>query len=222
MTHLIKKDLFRVFIYVLPVFVIIVFFFLIQGDELAHKSPFFWIFYMFILVSGALATIEKNEEKQRGYHFLELLPVSDREIVAGKFILLLMVVLVLMAANLILSFTSLVPPDFRSIIRMAMVVFGWFYLMSIGVIYVAIYKMGFSRAMTLIWLTVVGGVVGLVFLLSAVLKITGIKIFAIIKAAMDLHPVLWVLIIIFSLGMYIALMEAAVRIKTRSRLDQVF
>jgi hypothetical protein len=177
---------------------------------------------MFILVSGALATIEKNEEKQKGYRFLELLPLSDREIVTAKFTLLLLVVLVLTAANLILSFTSLVPPNFRGIIRMAMVVFGWFFLRGIGLIYIAIYKMGFSRAMTLVWLTVVGGVIGMVFFLSAVLRFTGIKLYSLIRAAMNLHPVLWIMITAISLGLYYLLMGAAVRAKTRSRLNQVY
>lgn len=222
MIHLIKKDLIRVFVYVLPVFLILSYFFLFQEDGLSHSSSVFWVFYMFILVSGALATIEKNEEKQEGYRFLERLPVTDREIVAAKFVQLLLVVLVLTAANLILSFTSLVPPGFKAVIRMVMVAFGWLYLMGIGLIYIAIFRMGFSRAITLVWLAVIGGVIGMIFFVSTVLKSTGIKLQAVTSAAMNLHPIFWVLISLMSLGLYYALMGIAARAKTRSRLDQVF
>jgi ABC-type transport system involved in multi-copper enzyme maturation permease subunit len=221
MIHLIKKDLFRVLLYLLPVFLILIFFFLVEGDTLTRKSPYIWVFYMFILVSGALFTIEKNEEKHGGYHFLARLPVTDREIVAAKFILLLLVVLMLLAANLALSFTGLVPPEFSGIIRLVMVAFGWAYLTGIGLIYVLIFKMGYTRAMTTVWVTFIAGLFTFIFLLGTVLKLADIDLARITRVMLNLNPLCWIVLSVLSLGLYVLLMEAAIRMKTKSRRNQV-
>jgi hypothetical protein len=221
MIHLIKKDLFRVLLYLLPVFLILIFFFLVEGDTLTRKSPYIWVFYMFILISGALFTIEKNEEKHGGYHFLDRLPVTDREIVTSKFILLLVVVLVLQAANLVLSFTGLVPPEFSGIIRLVMVAFGWAYLTGIGLIYVLIFKMGYTRAMTVVWVTFIGGLFIFIFLLGSILKLARIDLSRITRVMLNLNPLCWIVLSVLSLGLYVLLMEAAIRMKTKSRLNQV-
>jgi hypothetical protein len=221
MIHLIKKDLFRVLLYLLPVFLILIFFFLIEGDILSRKSPYIWVFYMFILISGALFTIEKNEEKHRGYHFLARLPITDREIVTAKFMLLLLVVLVLLTANLVLSFTRLVPPEFSGIIRLVMVAFGWAYLTGIGLIYVLIFKMGYTRAMTMVWVTFIAGLFMFIFLLGSILKLVNINLSQITRMMLNLNPLCWVVLSVLSLGLYVLLMEAAIRMKTKSRLDQV-
>lgn len=222
MMHLIKKDLVRLFFYLLPVFSILIFFFLIEGDIMTEKSPYVWVLYMFILVSGALFTIEKNEEKHGGYHFLARLPITDREIVMAKFILLLLVVLVLLAANLILSFSSLVPAKFSGIMRLVMIVFGWAYLIGIGLIYIIIYKRGYTRAMTVVWLTFIAGMFVFIFLLQAILNLVDTNLSHITGLALNLHPVYWVLISLLSLGIYYLLMKIAIRVKTRSRLNQVY
>ena len=170
MWSLIKKDLVRVLSLTLMIFLIFVYF-IVNDLDPGEKSPFYWGMWMFILLAGGITNIEKNEEKYQGYRFLAQLPVSDREIVQAKYAVLFMLMVYIGILNFIMGFIFPIPGEIERLSRIFLVLFGWLFLLMSGLIYILVFKKGLSKAMFLIWVSVIGGLIIFIFVLDFVLDL---------------------------------------------------
>lgn len=67
-----------------------------------ENVPFMTANLILILLMNAITTVEINENRQRGYEFLRGLPLTAREIVAGKFAIVFVLDIVMLVFALIL------------------------------------------------------------------------------------------------------------------------
>lgn len=221
MWALIKKDLYKMLANIFPVFVIFVFilFFMISQDE---KPSFFWGLWMFALVAGGITAVEKQEEKNHGYRFMARLPISDREIVQAKYIVLLSSVIFVGLLNLILRVAFTLPKGFIDISRIIITSLSWVFLLLGGMIYVLIFKKGLTRSLTIIWATIIGGLILFLFSFRFLLKLFNLSIPELISLITNLHFIWWILLSIVALGIYYFQMRLAIRTFTKARLNEVY
>ena len=102
MLRLIKKNAFYFVYYAAVIFPLMAFYMCFVRKELSGAIVMFQGLWLILIVEGALAVSERAEDKTRGYDFLRLLPIKDREIVQSKFLIVLLTTIFLLAFNYIL------------------------------------------------------------------------------------------------------------------------
>jgi hypothetical protein len=123
---------------------------LITGSKL---SPVFVIIsgiIVFFLVFGSTFTNEQYEEKNKGYAFLDTLPVTAREIVEAKFALVLLAVGLCVGFLMILISLSGSPPETIAIARSYVLFSGMVCLILAGVNYIGIFALGFTKYLVIV------------------------------------------------------------------------
>jgi len=111
---------------------------------------------VFLLVFGSTLTNEQYEEKNKGYRFLDTLPVSAREIAEAKFSLVLVAVGLCVGFLLILITLSEGAPEAIVLARSYVLFIGVICLILSGVNYIGIFALGFTKYLIVIgvgWLS---------------------------------------------------------------------
>jgi len=137
----------------------------------AFKVTVFLCFWIFILTTGALTTSEGYEAKNRGYSILGMLPLTHREIVAAKFVLLLAAVVVMNLVNLALlciGTKTSAPVTWPGMVMIG-ILWGVFCLLYCGCMYLGIFKFGYEKVTRFHWVVFLALVVGLVFIVGDIL-----------------------------------------------------
>ena len=151
-----KKNVnFFVFYFVIIVS-LIVFLRFITGSTLSLVFVIISGILVFILVFGSTFTNEQYEEKNKGYMFLDTLPVTAREIVEAKFALVLLAVGFCVGFLVILISLSGSAPETIATARSYVLFMGVVCLILAGVNYIGIFALGFTKYLLIVgvgWLT---------------------------------------------------------------------
>jgi len=151
-----KKNMNYFNFYLVIIAMLIVILRIITGSEL---SPVFVIIsgiFVFVLVFGSTFTNEQYEEKNKGYMFLDTLPVTAREIVEAKFVLVLLAVGLCVGSLVILISLSGSAPEMAAVSRSYVLFTGVVCLILAGVNYIGIFTLGFTKYLLVVgvgWFT---------------------------------------------------------------------
>lgn len=129
---------------------------LIIGSELSTVFVIISGILVFVLVFGSTFTNEQYEEKNKGYMFLDTLPITAREITKAKFALVLLAVGLCVGLLLILISLSDSPGETAAIARSYVLFMGAVSLILAGVNYIGIFAMGFTKYLVVVgvgWVT---------------------------------------------------------------------
>lgn len=181
-----------------------------RGDTAYLNLVVMQSYFLFLLISSTVSLTEQYEDQNKGYKFLRMLPVTIREIVTAKFLVVLMVVVILTAYHWVFfSFFSR-NADHLALswtFTMAVAVLG---LVWVGVMYVCIYRFGMSRMVKYIWFVVILYLATLVITMELLLPDMDVDLPALIALAEG--PVRY-LIPVAGLAAYYGLMRTAIKIK---------
>jgi hypothetical protein len=150
MWKILKKNMnFFVFYFVI-ITSLIVFLRLITGSKLSTSYVIFAGILVLFLVFGSTFTNEQYEEKNKGYSFLDTLPVTAREIVEAKYALVLLAVGLCVGFILILFSISGSSPEMISTARSYVLFMGVICLILAGVNYIGIFALGFTKFLIIV------------------------------------------------------------------------
>jgi hypothetical protein len=149
MWGIIKKNFIWFASYTIPLFSLLLFYNAWYGKPSLFRIVFSGGFILLFTV-GAIVMSEQAEVKSRGYEFLQILPLTPREIVRGKFILTLANVLFCMILLLVYVLASYSHDIWLSGLSVVWV-FGGLALVVSGVLYLGIYRFGLSAVTKIAW-----------------------------------------------------------------------
>jgi hypothetical protein len=170
--------------------------------------------FVFMLVYGTVMHVEKYEEKFKAYRFLRTLPLTDREIVYSKFVLLILLALFavtfLMSTASIFSINTWEHRTLNFLVPAAVLA-----LLAGGTAYIGIFRWGYSACRTLIvflYLLLILVCLGIPIILREILGESAIERYAAAVGAINLWGVL-------ALGLpgYMGLMFLAARTRENQR-----
>ncbi len=196
--------------YIIPLGIFLIFYFteFYQGGKLPVFV--FLCFWAFLLISGSLSTSESYEEKNNGYRMLSALPITDKEIVASKFLMVLGAVSVVTVLNIFLLLIRMDSPDKLQMKIMIGVLWGVFCLLYGAVMYIGIFKLGFTRMTKYFWTAFLVIIVLLIFFVGDVL--TGLKI-NIANLNRFSNSLLWIIPAVAGVAVYYYLYRYAIKVK---------
>jgi hypothetical protein len=145
-------------------------------------------FYMFWLILGGIWSQEQLEEKQRGYRFLQILPIRPIEIVGAKYVMAFLAVLAYLASHLVGFFFMTRNADEFLAGFSTLVVFASACLVMAGIYYLGFFRFGyhrFSKVAIAIWLLLVVSPLPLMIVLKSRF---GIGSDEILEAVSGLNP----------------------------------
>lgn len=205
-----KKNMnFFVFYFAIIVGLIVILRF-ITGSEL---SPVFVIIsgiFVFFLVFGSTFTNEQYEEKNKGYTFLDTLPITPREIAEAKYALVLLAVGLCVGFLVILFSLSGSAPETIAIARSYVIFLGVVCLILAGLNYIGIFALGYTKFLVFVgigWLSL--GFVPMIIMKTYqgrmdVLKETVFNFFTGLN---------WLVVIPLALVVYFVLMLVAAKVR---------
>jgi hypothetical protein len=145
MWKIMKKNVNVFVFYFVFVASLIVFLKLITGNEITTVFVIISGTLVFLLVFASTFTNEQYEEKNKGYAFLDTLPVTAREIVEAKFALVLLAVGLCVGLLVILFSLSASAPETIAISRSYVLFMGVVCLILAGVNYIGIFALGYTK-----------------------------------------------------------------------------
>lgn len=167
--------------------------------------------YIFMLVIGALMTVEYNEDKSNGYVFLHLLPLSVRDIVMSKFMLSFLLTGVLVIFNLVMFSFFPGTPEVSAFSRTYFIFCGILGLIFAGICYICIFEFGYSTFIKSGMTVSVILIIGIPILIYEVfLPRMGIGATQIIDFALAVN---WMVVTACAIVAYASLMMIAIRVK---------
>ena len=205
-----KKNM-NFFVFYFAIFVgLIVILRYITGSEL---SPVFVIIsgiFVFFLVFGSTFTNEQYEEKNKGYTFLDTLPVTAREIIEAKYALVLLAVGLCVGFLVILISLSGSAPETMAIARSYVLFMGMICLILAGLNYIGIFTLGFTK-----YLIVVGvGWFTLSLIPTIILRTYQGRMDALKDSVFDFFTGIdWLVVIPLTLVVYFVLMLLAAKVR---------
>jgi hypothetical protein len=109
-----------------------------------------------MLVFSGLMSGEKEEDQNRGYEFYKTIPVSDRQIVLGKFLTVLLNTVFGVAVFMVLM--GIFPYDMETLLRPQayVLVSAGVSLVLVGLLYPLCFRWGYTRVMSVVILVYIG------------------------------------------------------------------
>lgn len=181
---------------------------LITGSDLSTVFVIIGGILVFLLVFGSTLTNEQYEEKNKGYRFLDTLPVTEREIAEAKFTLVLVAVGLNVGFLVILITLSEGAPEAIVLARSFVLFIGVVCLILAGVNYVGIFALGFTK-----YLVVIGiGWVALAFVPMVIMKTFEGRMDILREKVLNFYTGIdWLVTIPLSLVIYFLLMLVAAK-----------
>ena len=205
-----KKNInFFVFYFVIIVGLIVILKF-ITGSELSTVFVIIAGIIVFFLVFASTFTNEQYEEKNKGYTFLDTLPVTAREIVEAKYALVLLAVGFCVGFLVILISLSGSAPETINIARSYVLFMGVVCLIMAGVNYIGIFALGFTK-----FLVIVGvGWLSLGFVPMIIMKTYQGRMNVLKESVFNfLNGIEWLAVIPLILVVYFMLMLVAAKVR---------
>lgn len=173
--------------------------------------------WIFLVVLGGAINGEMIENKMKGYAFLCTLPVRDRDIVMAKFFMAGLTALVLVVYIEILFGFLPGPAHLFSLGRIMIPFFAGVALLLTALLYVLVYRIGFSRSIKIAWAVFFSVILFPLLIMEFVLNRKSLDFSRIFDAVISLPWVIWVLAGLAFLFAYIGLMALAVKVKKARR-----
>ncbi|MGB6865028.1 MAG: ABC-2 transporter permease [Candidatus Aminicenantaceae bacterium] len=210
MWKIMKKNMNVFVFYFVFVASLIVILRLITGSKLSTAFVIISGILVFFLVFASTFTNEQYEEKNKGYTFLDTLPVTAREIVEAKYALVLLAVGLCVGFLVILFSLSASSPETIAIARSYVLFLGVVCLIMAGVNYIGIFALGYTKFLVIVgigWLSL--GFVPMIIMKTYqgrmdVLKVSVVNFFTGID---------WLVVIPLALVVYFVLMLAAAKVR---------
>ena len=183
---------------------------LITGSKLSTSFVIIAGVLVFFLVFASTFTNEQYEEKNKGYTFLDTLPVTAREIVEAKYALVLLAVGFCVGFLVILISLSGSAPETINIARSYVLFMGVVCLIMAGVNYIGIFALGFTK-----FLVIVGvGWLSLGFVPMIIMKTYQGRMNVLKESVFNfLNGIEWLAVIPLILVVYFMLMLVAAKVK---------
>jgi len=199
--------------YFLPLTAFLIYYFTVYDGGGKTPAFVFLCFWAFLLVSGSISTGEGYEEKHKGYRILSVLPLTGREIVGTKFLLVLGSVILATGLNVALLVLKAGSPGRTDLMVMIGVLWGVVCLIYGGIMYVGIFRFGFTSMTKMFWMVFLVLIVAMIFLLGDV----------IVPAFKGWAPAIrefagsrwWLLVLVPAAPLYLFLYRVALRVKER-------
>jgi hypothetical protein len=217
MWPLIKKNSIFFISYVLPFTVFLILYWFIESKANDPNFVMVIYFWMWILTIGFISSGEQQEAKNKGYEFLQILPVTDAEIVASKFLLTLILVVFIVCFDLaLLSFFKGTTLQLKTILFFVPVN-GMASLLLAGLLFIGVFKFGFSLMHKVFWAVTFGAVAVMILTVELLLP----KIRAHLPAIIDfLTHISWIfrlLAVGVVLYCYYLMMKLAIKVKIAAK-----
>jgi hypothetical protein len=210
MWKIMKKNVNVFVFYFVFVASLIVFLKLITGNEITTVFVIISGTLVFLLVFASTFTNEQYEEKNKGYAFLDTLPVTAREIVEAKFALVLLAVGLCVGLLVILFSLSASAPETIAISRSYVLFMGVVCLILAGVNYIGIFALGYTK-----FLIFVGsGWVALGFVPVIIMKTYKGRMDILKETILNFYNGIdWLVVIPSALVVYFVLMVVAAKVR---------
>jgi hypothetical protein len=168
-----------------------------------------------VLVSVLI--LEKAEEKNNGYAFMNLLPIKDRDIVASKFAVILTMVAFLCVYSSVLMSLMEAETDLFPFGRILLLFCGNLSLVLGACMYILVYRWGYSTFMKISVFAVIFLMVGPFLFLEFVLVRRNIDYGGFLQYINALPWPVWFFVTGISLAIFWGLFKTAVRAKENQR-----
>lgn len=211
MLRLLRKNLFMFLFYI-----VIYFGFLLPminsekftgAENLEFGFMTFWISYIFWLLIGSIWSHEQTEHKNNSYQFLRILPIHRRDIIGSKFILVLVTMTIYLIFNSLWLSSLFRGTEFQAATQKYLVFMAFLSLGISGLIYLMLFKIGFTKfgkIIIVIWLLPIVGQIPLRIFLKRQYGIRDADI-AHWAERLDLLPVIIISLAVFALSYYFSL-----------------
>ncbi|MGD2295746.1 MAG: ABC-2 transporter permease [Candidatus Aminicenantes bacterium] len=217
MLQLIKKNAAPYVLYLVLLLPLMTVAWLIKDRLLGTYQVFLAGLWLLMILVGSLLTAEQREEKTKGYAFLQTLPVKNRDVVAPKFLLSFLTAFVYIGYVYILLEFKTGPEYLFALSRIVMVICAGAGLVLTSLIYIFVFRIGFSRIHKILWLTFFVVILAPVLILEFVLRKLNVDYVKIFKSIVALPWHLWVLVGLCLLALYFWLMLLAIKAKEASK-----
>lgn len=217
MLRLMKKNAIYFLSYAVGILGLMTVYWFTARNELSWAMVLFQGLWLILIVEGSLTINEKAEEKAKAYDFLRTLPISDREIVVSKFILVLLTGIFVLACNYAIYFFMPGPPYLVALGRIFLLLCLFGALSFAGISYIIIFRYGHSIFVKFVWITLIIVMVSPLLLIELVLLKLDIDYREIIDKIIQLNGLIWVLIALCGFMASFFLMNAAIKAKQASR-----
>jgi len=213
MLRLIKKNAVGYLSVGLSLMVLVMFYLLIRRGPFDPAIILFQGQMMIYGIGAGLLNSEQLEEKSQGYKFLRILPLSDREIIASKFAVLLITTVILVCFNCMSYFLIKWSADLFIVGRVFILFCGNLSLIIGAFLYIFIFRFGAAKFIKIGWIIMVSVMIVPILFIEIVLPEINIDFQGMLQAMSDLHWMLWVLISLSVITIYYRLMVLAVKAK---------
>jgi hypothetical protein len=217
MLRLMKKNAIYFISYAIGILSLMTVYWFTARTEISWAMVLFQGLWLILIVEGAVTVNEKAEEKTNAYDFLRTLPISDREIVVSKFILVSLTGIFVLVSNYAIYFFMPEPPYLVALGRIYLLFCFFAALSFAGISYIIIFRYGHSVFVKFVWITLIAIMVGPILLIELVLLKLDIDFRGIIDRMSELHGSIWIVMGLCGLAVYFLLMQAAIKAKQVSR-----
>lgn len=217
MLRLMKKNVLYFAYYAAVIFPLMAFYMYFVRKELSGPMVMFQGLWLILVVEGALAVNEKAEEKTRGYDFLRILPIKDREIVLSKFLIVLLTTVFLVAFNYILYLFIPGSVHLYTIGRILVPLSAIYSLVLAGISYVIIFRFGHAVFVKFVWAVMIVTMVAPVLIFESVILKMNLDISIITDKLSQLLWLFWLVITLCGLALFYILFQMATRAKEAAR-----
>lgn len=125
-------------------------------DPLDLSFPYYLVFGLFWIIPAAIWVHEQTEDKSRGYDFLKLLPLKASAVVVAKFTVVFITILLYVGFHLVAFRVISGAPDYVEPSWAMMINAGAVCLLMAGILYLCIFRFGFSKMRIFLFVVMIG------------------------------------------------------------------
>jgi len=180
-------------------------------DALDGMGTLFLGQWLLLLVAGSLMVVEQNEKKYNGYAFLHTLPLTSRQIVGSKFLLVSIAVCILfISENIILLFMRGTPALLKTA-RIFILLSADGALILAALLYVILFKFGSSKASLFAWIVLPSIFILPIPIVELFIRKGSPNPAEIIDRLLNIPMVLWIFVTLFTFVCFYMFFRFAVK-----------
>jgi len=189
---------------------------LMNHDRVTGPRPFdmfFIIFqsnHIFWILMGSIFSQEQIEYKSNSRNFLGVLPISAREIVTSRFTLVLFSAVIFVGFNITAFWALSFPPEYFAFSVSFFTIIGNIGLLLSAVVYIGIFKFGFSKMGKLVLLLWILIYISPLPVKRSLMPKLGLTPDDVVRGVSSLN---WVVVTLVCLLIYYGLMRLTIKIK---------
>ena len=213
MLRLIAKNALGYLLVGLSLMALVTFYMLIRRGSFDPVIILFQGQMMIYGIGASLLNSEQLEEKCQGYKFLRILPLSDREIITSKFVVLMGTTVILVCFNCMSYFLLSESSELFTTGRVFILFCGNLSLIIGAFMYIFIFRFGAAKFIKIGWIIMVSVMIVPILVIEIVLPEINIDFQTILQTLTSIHWLLWATITLSVITIYYGLMGLAVKAK---------